>query len=66
MSSLALRSIAVYFMAWIVCIWPGPGSLEAMRLMAAWTSVKVVILSDVVCRLAAVSSALARAAHSVF
>jgi len=32
--------------------------------MAAWACVKIVVLSGVVCRLAAISRALASAAHS--
>jgi hypothetical protein len=59
MSGLALRSAAMCFLAWIAYIWPGPGSSEAMRLMAVWASVKIVTLSGVVCRLTAVSSAVA-------
>jgi hypothetical protein len=60
---LALRSAAMCFQVWIAYIWPGPDSSEAMRLMADWASVKMVTFSGVVCRLAAVSSALARAAQ---
>ena len=52
------------FLTWSVCIWPGPGSSEAIRLIAAWASVKIVTLSGVVSPLEAVSSALARAARS--
>jgi len=35
-----------------------------MRLMAAWAPMKFVAFSSVVCRLAAISSALATATHS--
>jgi len=45
--------------------WSGqPGCSEVARLMAACASVKIVTHSDVVSRLTAVSSALARAAHA--
>jgi len=35
MSGMALRSTVTRFLAWSACIWPGPGSSEAIRLMAA-------------------------------
>jgi len=54
MSGLAFRSAAIRFLAWIAYIWLGPGSSEAIRLMPAWASVKIVILSGVICRLAAI------------
>jgi hypothetical protein len=64
MPGRTLRRAAMCLRAWIAYIWPGPGSSEAMRLMAAWMSVKMATLSGAAYRLAAVSSALARAAHS--
>ena len=42
-SGLALRSTAMCFLAWSAYIWPGPDSSEAIRLTAAWASVKIVI-----------------------
>jgi hypothetical protein len=63
-SGLALRSVAMCFLARIAYIRPGSGFSEAMRLMAAWASVKIVTLSGADCCLAAVANALARAAHS--
>jgi hypothetical protein len=47
-SGRSLRSVAMCFLACIPYIWPGPGSSEAMRLMTAWASVKIVTLSGVV------------------
>jgi len=35
MPGLALRSASMCFLAWSAYIWPGPGSSEAIRLMAA-------------------------------
>jgi len=62
MFGLALRSVVMCPLAWTANIWLGLGSSEAKRLTAAWASVKIVTLSGVVYRLAAVSNALARAA----
>jgi len=42
MPGLALRSTAMCFRAWIAYCCPGPGSSDAMRLMAACASVKIV------------------------
>jgi len=39
MSGLALRGAAMCFLAWSAHTWPGPGSSEASRLMAACASV---------------------------
>jgi len=61
---LALRSRATCFPAWSAYRWPGPGSSEAIRLMAACASVKFVTRSGIVFLLEADSSARARAAHS--
>jgi len=60
---LALGSVAMYILAWNAYIWPGPGSFEAIRLMAGFATVKIVTLSGVIRLLAAVSRARARAAH---
>jgi len=65
MSGRALRSAAMCFLACIAYIQPKPGSSKAMRLMAAWASVKAVTPSGVVWRLAAISKALARAARII-
>jgi hypothetical protein len=64
MSGRVLRSAAMCFRARIAYFWPGPGSSDAIRLMAAWASVKMVTLAGTVCRFAAVSRARANAAHS--
>jgi len=48
MPGLALRSVAMCFRARIACIWPGPGSSDAILLVAAWASVEIVTLSGVV------------------
>jgi len=48
-----IRPCSPYFLAWAAYNWPAPGSDEAMRLMAAWASVKFVTFSGVVCRVAA-------------
>ena len=61
---LARSSAAMCFLGWSAYCWSGPGSSEAIRLMAAWASVKIVTRSGIVCLLEANSSALARAAHS--
>jgi hypothetical protein len=61
MPGLALLSAAMWLAR---VIWLGLGSSEAMRLIATWASVKIVTRSGAVCHLVAVSSALARAAHS--
>jgi len=45
---LALRNVAMCYLAWSMNRWPGPGSSETIRLMAAWASVKIVIRSGVV------------------
>jgi len=45
---LALRSEATGFLAWIAYYWPGPGSSEAIRLMAACAWVKIVTRSGIV------------------
>jgi len=63
MPSPALHSAATGPLAQITCIWLGAGSSGAMRLKAAWASVKIVTLSGVVCRLATIYSTLVRA-HS--
>jgi len=49
MPGLALRSAAMCFLAWSAYCWPGPGSSETIRLMAAWASMKIVTLSGMVC-----------------
>ena len=64
MPGRAFRSVAMCVLAWSVYCWPGPGSSEAIRLMAAWASVKILTRSGVVYLLEADLSALARAAHS--
>jgi len=61
---LALRSVAICFRAWRAYYCPGPGSSDAIRLMAACASVKIVIRCGVVFLLDAKSNARARAAHS--
>jgi len=61
---LARRSEAMSFLASSAYCWLGTGSSEAIRLMAAWASVEIVIRSGVVFLHKADSSALARAAHS--
>jgi hypothetical protein len=45
MPVLALRSATMYFLAWTANIWPGPGSSEDVRWIAAYASVKIVTLS---------------------
>jgi len=64
MSGPAFGSTAMRFLARSAYIWPRPGSSEAIHLMAAYVLVKIVTCSGVVCLLEAVSSALAKAAHS--
>ena len=63
-SGRALRSTAMFLLAWSAYIWPGPGSSEAIRVMAAWAFVNIVALSGVTCLLETDSSALERAVHS--
>jgi len=48
MSGPDRRRVAIYFRAWSAYFWSGPGSSEAIRLMAAWASVKIVTRSGVV------------------
>jgi len=45
MFGLADRGVAICSLAWIAYFCPGPGSSDAMRLMAAWASMKIVTLS---------------------
>jgi len=63
MPGLALRSVAMCFRACTAFCCPGPGSSDAIRLMAACASVKFVTCSGVVFLLAADSNARARPAH---
>jgi len=62
-SSRAFR--AMCFLAWSAYFWLGPGSSEAVRLMAAWASVMTVTRSGVRYLHKANSSAHLRAARSV-
>jgi len=66
MSGLALCSVAICFRAWRAYCCPGPGSSDAIRLMAACASVKIVTLSGVVFLLTATSNAHARAAPGMW
>jgi len=44
----ARRSVAMCFLTWSAYCWPGPGSLDTIRLMAARASVKIVNRSGVI------------------
>jgi len=59
-----LRSALIWFRAWIAYCCQGPGSSDAIRLIAACASVKMVTRSEIVFLLDADSSARARAAGS--
>jgi len=61
---LAFLSVAMCLRAWRAYCCPGPGSSDAIRLMAACASVKIVTRSRDVFLLEAKSNARARAAHS--
>jgi hypothetical protein len=60
-----LRCSAMCLLAWMACNCPGRGSSEAIRLLAAWASVKTVTRSCIVYRLAAISSALETAGPDI-
>jgi len=64
MPGLVLRSVAMCFRASRAYCRPGTGSSDAIRLMAACASEKMVTRSGVAFLCAASSSAWARAAHS--
>ena len=61
---LAFHSVAMCFRAWRAYCCPGPGSSDAIHLMAACASVKIVTRSGAVFLLEAKSNDRARAAHS--
>ena len=63
MRGLALRSEAICFRAGRAYCCPGPGSSDAICLMAACASVKIVTRSGVVFLLEADSNARANLAH---
>jgi len=54
----------MYFLAWSAYCWPGPGSSDAILLMTACASVKIVTRSGVMFLFEADSSVRARAVHS--
>ena len=64
MSGFARRSAAICFRTWMAYCCPGPGSSDAICLIAACASEKMVTSSGVAFLCATGSSACARAAHS--